>query len=68
MTLLSPGISIYVIDAFSCVAQAPWGGKKASGYGRELGTYGLDSYLSVKQVTSYVSKERWDWYPVESKL
>ncbi len=48
-------------------AQAPWGGKKASGYGRELGTYGLDSYLSVKQVTTYVSKDRWDWYP-PSKL
>ncbi|EIE20955.1 betaine aldehyde dehydrogenase [Coccomyxa subellipsoidea C-169] len=51
-----------------CFCQAPWGGKKASGYGRELGTYGLDSYLSVKQVTTYVSKDRWNWYPVESKL
>ncbi|BDA42516.1 betaine aldehyde dehydrogenase 2 [Coccomyxa sp. Obi] len=50
-----------------CFCQAPWGGKKASGYGRELGTYGLDSYLSVKQVTTYVSKDRWDWYP-PSKL
>jgi betaine-aldehyde dehydrogenase len=49
-------------------AQAPWGGRKASGYGRELGTYGLENYLSVKQVTTYVSPKRWDWYPVESKL
>lgn len=52
----------------TAVSQAPWGGRKASGYGRELGTYGFDAYLSVKQVTTYVSKQRWDWYPVESKL
>ena len=42
------------------------GGKKASGFGRELGTYGLSSYQNIKQITTYVSKDRWDWYP--SKL
>ncbi len=49
------------------VVQAPWGGKKASGHGRELGTFGLESYLSPKQVVTYVSEKPWDWYP-PSKL
>ncbi len=48
------------------VAAVRRGGKKASGFGRELGTYGLSSYQNIKQITTYVSKDRWDWYP--SKL
>lgn len=43
--------------------QAPWGGTKNSGYGRELGEWGLDAYTSLKQVTAYVSENKWDWYP-----
>jgi len=44
--------------------QAPWGGMKISGFGRELGKWGLDNYLEVKQVTSYLVKEpgKWGWY------
>jgi betaine-aldehyde dehydrogenase len=30
--------------------EAPWGGYKQSGMGRELGTYGYDAYTEVKQV------------------
>jgi len=48
--------------------QAPWGGNKRSGFGRELGQWGLDNYLTVKQVTKYCSDEPWGWYQPPSKL
>ncbi len=31
-------------------SEAPWGGFKQSGIGRELGTYGLDEYSELKQI------------------
>lgn len=46
-----------------CFCQAPWGGVKNSGFGRELGPFGFEAFLSVKQVTSYTSNDKWDWYP-----
>jgi betaine-aldehyde dehydrogenase len=42
--------------------QAPWGGMKKSGIGRELGRWGLESYQAVKQVTRYASGAPWGWY------
>lgn len=42
--------------------EAPWGGMKQSGIGRELGRWGLDNYLEVKQVTEYVGEAAWGWY------
>jgi betaine-aldehyde dehydrogenase len=42
--------------------EAPWGGMKHSGIGRELGRWGLNNYLEVKQVTAYKSDKPWGWY------
>jgi len=42
--------------------EAPWGGYKQSGIGRELGRWGLDNYLETKQITRYASDEAWGWY------
>jgi betaine-aldehyde dehydrogenase len=46
--------------------EAPWGGYKQSGIGRELGRWGLDNYLETKQVTKFVSEEPWGWYIKEA--
>lgn len=42
--------------------EAPWGGYKQSGIGRELGEWGLNNYLETKQITRYVSGKPWGWY------
>jgi betaine-aldehyde dehydrogenase len=41
--------------------QAPWGGMKKSGIGRELGPWGLDTFLEIKQVCSWEGL-RWGWF------
>lgn len=42
--------------------EAPWGGYRQSGIGRELGRWGLDNYLETKQITAYISDKPWGWY------
>ncbi|WP_428426413.1 aldehyde dehydrogenase family protein [Pararhizobium sp.] len=42
--------------------EAPWGGYKQSGIGRELGHWGLSNYLETKQITRFNSDEPWGWY------
>lgn len=60
---------VWVNCSQPCFSQAPWGGKKHSGFGRELGEWGLENYLSVKQVTRYISNDPWGWYtPPTPKL
>lgn len=45
-----------------CFVQLPWGGMKKSGTGRELGPFGLDSYLEPKQICTYVADKPFGWY------
>ncbi|GBG25400.1 Aldehyde dehydrogenase [Hondaea fermentalgiana] len=45
-----------------CFCQLPWGGRKLSGVGRDLGEYGLSNYLEPKQVVQYKSDAPLGWY------
>ena len=42
--------SVWINDYDAVCNQAPFGGFKQSGHGRELGRYGLESYYEVKTV------------------
>ena len=42
--------------------EAPWGGYKQSGLGRELGTYGLDAYLETKQININLAPAPLGWF------
>ena len=42
--------------------EAPWGGYKMSGIGRELGPWGVEEYLQVKQVHINLSEKPIGWY------
>lgn len=42
--------------------EAPWGGMKQSGVGRELGVMGFEEYLEAKQVTGVKRLgHTWGW-------
>jgi len=41
---------------------APWGGYKQSGVGRELGPWGIENYLEVKQVCECVDNFTWECF------
>lgn len=43
-------------------SEAPWGGYKMSGIGRELGTHGLEEYQEVKQVNMNLTPGVLGWY------
>ncbi len=42
--------------------EAPWGGYKQSGIGRELGTFGFEEYTEVKQINVNLAVEQTGWY------
>ena len=42
--------------------EAPWGGYKQSGFGRELGPWGVEEYLETKQVHINLNEQPIGWY------
>ncbi|MFD1329194.1 aldehyde dehydrogenase family protein [Mycoplana ramosa] len=44
------------------VMQAPWGGMKKSGFGRELGRWGMEAFLEIKQRTRWLPDAGLGWY------
>lgn len=42
--------------------EAPWGGYKQSGFGRELGKWGIEEYLETKQVFINLNEQPIGWY------
>lgn len=51
------------INAYhSTFNEMPWGGYKQSGIGRELGLYGIESYLETKQINISLDTAPIGWY------
>ncbi|MBS1989451.1 MAG: aldehyde dehydrogenase family protein [Cyanobacteria bacterium SZAS LIN-3] len=42
--------------------ECPWGGYKQSGWGRELGTFGLEAYTEVKQININLDPQAVGWF------
>ncbi len=45
-----------------CYVEAPWGGYKQSGTGRELGPHAMDEYLETKQLHINLNENPIGWY------
>lgn len=45
--------------------EAPWGGYKQSGNGRELGTFGFEAYTEVKQINNNLDIQPTGWFDEE---
>ncbi len=42
--------------------EAPWGGYKMSGSGRELGVQGFEEYQEIKQININITQGKLGWY------
>ena len=49
--------TVWINDFHPYFAQAPWGGYKQSGIGRELGKEGLEEYLTSKHILTNTNPE-----------
>jgi betaine-aldehyde dehydrogenase len=58
---LEAGI-IWVNHMQPTYVEAPWGGYKMSGFGRELGKWGVEEYLETKQVYINLDESPIAWY------
>ena len=58
---LKSGI-IWVNHMQPTYVEAPWGGYKQSGFGRELGPGGIEEYLETKQVYINLDEQPIGWY------
>ena len=54
--------TVWVNDFHPYFAQAPWGGYKQSGIGRELGSAGLEEYLELKHILTNTNPEPVNWF------
>ncbi|MFI3545398.1 betaine-aldehyde dehydrogenase [Mammaliicoccus sciuri] len=54
--------TVWINDFHPYFAQAPWGGYKQSGIGRELGKEGLEEYLISKHIYTNIQLEPVNWF------
>lgn len=54
--------TVWINDFHPYFAQAPWGGYKQSGIGRELGKLGLEEYTETKHVFRNLNPEPINWF------
>jgi len=54
--------TVWINDFNIYFAQAPWGGYKQSGIGRELGKQGLEEYTEVKHIFQNTATEAQNWF------
>lgn len=53
----------WINDYHPAFIEAPWGAYKQSGIGFSLGTYGLEDFQSVKQISIRLKPESPRWFP-----
>ncbi|MBM7632162.1 betaine-aldehyde dehydrogenase [Geomicrobium sediminis] len=54
--------TVWINDFHPYFAQAPWGGYKQSGFGRELGKVGLEEYTEVKHIFRNKKPAAVNWF------
>ncbi len=54
--------TVWINDFHPYFPQAPWGGYKRSGLGRELGRPGLEEYTETKHVATNLAPQRSGWF------